>query len=357
MTNMKDVNNEKSLVDCEPKELTNSTNIDPIPKECADDTWPSQKRVARNPPDDWNMRKSRKMTLGQSGNCDPLMTGQIRNDPDNPNRQVVYRYSRALRGANDAMVDLFRNIEVLDLDGKAHIVPITWASQERAVAALLQDNVRKDNSLVVDRIRLPTMAIWATGHSPDQSRFTYQKAMSLMPWLDPFEEAGFTQREKFERDTVFGVTRGVPVNINYTLYVWTLYQTDMDQILEQIWLKFSPVAYLRIRGVWWEVIVTLDSEGNNLDIEPGDNKLRVIKYQFNMTAKSYIPQPITRISIPAPLSWAGHMTPEELKYVITELEDNVGILGETNTLQPVVDESKIDGLTETELLEKLSNES
>lgn len=333
MTNMKDTNLEKGLNDCEPKGQTNSINIDPIPLECADDTWPSQKRVPRNPPQDWNQRKSRKMTLGQSGNCDPLMTGQIRNDPDNPNRDVIYRHSRSLRGANDAMVDLFRNIEVLDLDGKAHIVPITWATQERAVAAILQDNVRKDNSLVVDRIKLPTMAIWANGYSPDQSRFTYQKAMSFLPWLDPFGETGFTQREKFEQDTVFGVTRGIPVNINYTLYVWTLYQTDMDQIIESIMLKFSPVAYLHIRGVWWEVIVTLDSEGNNLDVEPGDNKLRVIKYQFNMTAKSYISQPITRISIPAPLSWAGGMTDQEIKYVIGELQDNLGILGEKETLR------------------------
>ncbi len=356
MTNMKDVNNEKSLNDCQAPELTNPTNIDPVPKECADDTWPNQKRVARNPPDDWKQRKSRKMTLGQSGNCDPLMTGQIVNDLDTPDRGVIYRYTRALRGANEAMVDLFRNVQVLDLDGKAHIVPIMWASQERAVAALLQDNVRKDNSLVVDRIKLPTMAIWANGYSPDQSRFTYQKAMSLLSWLDPIGWGeGFTQREKFERDTVFGVTRGVPVNISYTLYLWTLYQTDMDQILEQIMLKFSPVAYLRIRGVWWEVIVTLDSEGNNLDVEPGDNKLRVIKYQFNMTAKSYIPQPITRIKIPAPLSWMGdNMTQEELKYVIGELEDNVGILSPTNTLRPTLDETKIEENQVEELFDNLS---
>jgi len=283
------------------------------------------------------------------------MTGQIRNDLDTPDRGVIYRHSRALRGANDAMVDLFRNIEVLDLEGKAHIVPIMWASQERAVAALLQDNVRKDNSLVVDRIKLPIMAIWASGHAPDPNRFTYQKAMSLLPWLDPLGEAGFTQREKYQRDTVFGVTRGVPINISYTLYVWALYQTDMDQILEAIWLKFSPVAYIRIRGVYWEVIVTLDGEGNNQDIEPGDNKLRVIKYQFNMTAKSYIPQPITRIKIPDPLSYAGAMSEEELKYVIGELEDNVGILDRPKVLADTVNNSEIPGLTEHDAVEKLSN--
>jgi hypothetical protein len=332
MTNAKNVNNEGSLSDCQAPELTNSVNIDPVPKECKDDNWPSQKRVGttkydgRNPPVDWRIRPTRnKWGIGHHGNCDPLMTGQMFNDLDSPNRDVIYRNSRALRGANEAMVDLFTNMHVADEDGKYHIVPIIWASQEKAVAALLQDNVRKDESLVVDRIRLPMMAIWANNYAMDRERFTYQKAMSFLSWLDPTSEGyGFTQREKFERDTVFGVTRGIPVDISYTLYIWTMYQTDMDQILEAVHLKFSPVAYIRVRGVYWEIIVTLDGESNNLDIEPGDNKLRVIKYQFNMTAKSYIPQPITRFKGPVTTPLAMGLSEEEMKKAIDELKSVTG---------------------------------
>lgn len=297
MTNMKDVNNEKGLQDCSAPELTNPTNIDPIPQECADDGWPSQKRVPRKPMTDWEQRHGRRMLLGTHGNCDPIQTGQIVNDLDTPNRNVIYRYSQALRGANEAMVDLFRNVKVLDMDGKQHVVPIVWASQERAVAALLQDNVRKDESLVVDRIRLPIMAIWASGYTLDQSRFTYQRVVRLVNWEDVEAETEGPRLERTASDTVYGVTRGLPVDISYNLYVWTLYNYDMDQILESVLLKFSPVAYIRVRGVWWETIVTLDGTGSNIDVEPGDAKLRVIKYQFNMTAKTYIPQPVTRINL------------------------------------------------------------
>jgi hypothetical protein len=336
MTNMKDANLEKSLVDCETKELTNSINIDPVPQRCADDGWPSQKRVAERPSTDWKLKPTRrKLGVGQSGICDPIMTGQILNDLDTPNREVVYRYTRALRGADEAMLDLFRNTVVLDEEGKSHIVPILWASQEKAVNAILQDNVRKDNSLVVDRIRLPIMAIWANQLTLDQTRFTYQKAISLMEWLDPDGVAGFTLQEKFQKDTIFGVTRGLPININYTLYVWTLYIEDMNQIVEQVMLKFSPVAYIRVRGVWWEVIVTMDGTANNLDIEPGDAKLRVIKYQFNMTAKTYIPQPITRLKPPLPNpcvspcenieeeSPLANLPPEEFERTLKEIEKQV----------------------------------
>lgn len=335
MTNMKDANNEKSLTDCQVPGDPNSTNIDPVPEECGYDGWPSQKQVLRNPAADWKIggpdglpppsqSGKRKLGIGQSGLCDPLQTGDIVNDLDAPNRNVVYRYSRALRGANEAMFDLFRNVKVIDEDGKAHVVPITWASQEKAVAAILQTNVRKDNSAVVDRIRLPVMAIYSSGHSIDMRRFTYQQAQSFLPWLDSCEGTfGFTKQEKFPRDTVFSVTRGLPIDINYTLFIWTMYQEDMDQILEQVLLKFSPVAYIRVRGVWWEVIVTLDGTTNNLEIEPGDDRLRVMKYQVTMTAKTYIPQPITRHPMPEPLAMAGSMTDREVQNTIEALEKSI----------------------------------
>lgn len=322
---MRDTNTEKTLTDCQPPVGTNSQNIDPIPPRC-DPGWYTQKRVAENPGVEWNQQHSLQKLgvqyLGQSGLCDPIQAGQIINDLDTPDREVIYRYTRAFRGNNEAMVDLFRNIKVLDEDGKAHIVPIIWASQERAVAALLQDNVRKDPTLVVDRIRLPIMAIWASNYALDLNRYTYQKARSLLYWWDCDKKAGFTTQEKYMKDTAFAVTRGLPMNITYTLYVWTLYQEDIDQILEQVMLKFSPVAYIRVKGVYWEIIVTMDSIGNNLDIEPGDKKQRVIKYQFTMTAKTYIPQPITRLKqLVNPFDEFKNINVEEIKELLNNLEN------------------------------------
>src|SRR6516165_4549050 len=129
MTNMKDENLEKSLVECQDKVGTNPTNIDPVPKECCDDGFPSQKRVPKAGAKDWGRRKTfNKLGIGQHGNCDPIMTGQIVNDLDTPERHVIYRYSRAIRAADEAMLDLFRNMIVIDEQGKAHTVPIIWAS-------------------------------------------------------------------------------------------------------------------------------------------------------------------------------------------------------------------------------------
>lgn len=230
--------------------------------------------------------------LGKANLCDPIQTGQIINEPKR--FDTIYRYSRALRGTDTAVMDLFRNLVVIDEDGKAHNVPIMWGTQEKAVAAIVQDNVRKDNSLVVDRIRLPMLAISSSDYQFNQSRYIYHRAIDYLRSESTNFKPGYTYNEKYEKDTIFGVAKGLPVDVTYTLYAWTLYVEDMNQILEQIILKFSPVAYIKVRGINWETQVKLDSIANNLDYEPGDQAIRVVKFMFNLTAETYIPQPIVR---------------------------------------------------------------
>lgn len=292
-------NPEQSLNPCNDKSpLQYPVNIDPPPPNCSEEypIPPSQKSVP-GPEEFFGLEDKNQMErvgIGQSALCDPVQTGQVVNDTDTPSRNTIYRYSKALRGCDEAVMDLFRNVVVIDDDGKYFPVPILWATQERAVAYVMQDNVRKDNSAVVDRIRLPIMSIYSNNIEFNQARYVYHKAIDYGRSLRSDFKPGYTANEKYKRDTVFGVARGIPVNISYSLFVWTFFIEDMNQILEQIVTKFSPMAYIRVRGVNWEVGVKLDSIANNLNVEPGNKAQRIVKYQFNLTAESYIPQPIVR---------------------------------------------------------------
>jgi len=276
--------------------LSEPLNIDQ-PTGCPTDPTadPSQRNAAQ-PAESWLEEVSNKKTgFGHHAQCDPMQTGQIINSLENPNRNTIYRYSKALRGCDEAILDLFRDLVVIDEDAKAHPVPIVWATQERAVAHILQDNVRKDNSGVVDRIRLPILACHSNSITFAQDRYIYHNALDYMRRYRDDLKPGFTIKEQIhERDTVFGVARGIPIDVGYTIYAWTFYLEDMNQILEQLLLKFSPVAYIRVRGVSWETIVKLESIANNLNVEPGDQDIRVIKFEFNLTAQTYIPQPVVR---------------------------------------------------------------
>ena len=233
---------------------------------------------------DQNMKKT---GFGASANSDPMQKGKILNDPEASNRAVLYRYSKGLRGCDEAMLDLFRQMVVIDEDGKAWPIPIMLGPPEKAVAAIIQENVRKDETLVVNRIRLPMLALTQSSIEFDTSRYSYHKALNY--FQDKNSKPGFTTSEKYEKDTIFGMARGIPVNMGYTLTAWTMYREDMNQIVEQIMTKFSQVAYIRVTGVPWEVIVKLDSVANNINNEPGDQDRKSTRLNSSHSQQSRMP--------------------------------------------------------------------
>jgi T4-like virus Myoviridae tail sheath stabiliser len=284
---------EKTLNECaDPNPLEPSLNLDtpqPYCPECPDNL-PSQKEVKFFEDLKKNMSN---IGIGQSALCDPMQTGQIAGDmAKTPNRNTIYRYSKGIRGCDEAMIDMFKGIVVIDEKGTEFPVPIIWATQERAVQAILQPNVRKDATQVTDRLVLPMLAIYQTDLAYNQQRYVYHEALNYFRGKDGKPQS--TIRERYNCDTVLGYSVGIPIDLSYQLTIWTAYIEDMNEILEQILLKFSPVAYIRVQGVWWEVMVKLTSIANNIDMEPGNQAIRIIKYQLNMTAETYLPQPITR---------------------------------------------------------------
>ena len=317
-------NYEKSLNDCpDLSPQGRSENVDPAPGFC-EQPADNQNNIGLGVDDSWmDDFLNKKTGLGSENNADPMQAGSIINEMNSVNNSTIYRYSKSIRGTDEAVMDLFRNIVVIDEDGKAHRVPIIWATQERAVAAVVQDNVRKDETLVVDRIKLPILAISSTEYSIDPARYTYHKALHYI--RDYTGKPAFTASEKYERDTVFGVSRGIPLNIGYTLYAWTMQVEDMNQILEQILTKFSPIAYIKVRGVLWEVCVKLDSIANNLNTEPGDQALRVVKFQFGITAETYVGQPIRRDKtvLKTKTDFVNSLNEAEISEVIKRLEESV----------------------------------
>jgi len=302
--------------------LGQSNNIDPPPGYCNKD--PLNQNNVDGAKESWfTDSQNTKTNLGQENNCDPIQSGKIINDLETPVRDTVFRYAKSLRGTDEAVMGLFRNIVVIDESGKAHPIPIIWGTQERAVAFMLQENARKDDTLVVDRIRIPMMSISSTGYSFNQNRYTYHAAVNYL--RDVKGKPSFYGSEKYEKDTVFGVSRGIPIDVSYKLGIWTLYVEDINQILEQIFLKFSPISYITVRGINWEIPVKLDSIANNLNQEPGDAALRVIKYEISLTAETYVAQPLVRKKtvLETRTEFVNGLKEEDITEVIGRIEESV----------------------------------
>jgi hypothetical protein len=286
--------NPENLQGCSPSNpVSPDYNIDKAPPYCKGDgcppETPNQNKINTILGDGNKTKKG----LGQAVFCDPTSTGQITPDPNSLDKSTIYRNSRAIRGVDEAVMDLFKKIVVEDEMGVFHQVPIKYGSQEKAVDFIIQDNIRKDNSLVVDRIKLPLMSIYNAGVSPNMNRYTYSGARNYFRTQANNMKPGLMVNEGKPNSTILSVSRGIPIDVSYTLTVWTLFIEDMNQILEQIILKFDQLAYIRVQGVQWESVVRVDSFASNLDTEPGQDR-RVVKYQINLTAETYIPQPIHR---------------------------------------------------------------
>jgi hypothetical protein len=315
---------QKSYVECNPKGPLGNVNLDQAPPYCST----NNEENLRAPNDEtlnWLKDQTMKKTgFGSRVDCDPAQRGYIVNDLENVDRSIVYRYSKSIRGTDEAILDVFRNVIVIDEDGKAWPIPVILGTPEKAVAAIVQDNVRKDETLVVDRIKLPIIAITQNSIDYDLERYSYHKAVNYFSRSDD-GKPGFAIKEKYTRDTVFGFAKGIPVNIGYTITAWTMYQEDMNQIIEQILTKFSQVAYIRVTGIPWEIIVTIDSIANNVDQEPGDSAIKVIKYEFSITAKSYICQPITRQKavLKARIDFVDGLSEETITEVLASIEESV----------------------------------
>jgi len=264
----------------QPPETHKSVNIDSPPPYCRDGKAQGSSGTIDQKPffESQEDEASRDMSWledgtfdlkgqGASALCDPMQTGHIVNEQGGspPNTGTVYRYAKSIRGTDEAVRALFNDIVVIDPQGKVHPVPIIWGTQEKAVAYLLQENTHKDESLIVDRIKLPMLAVHAQDYKYAQDRYVYHKAIDYLRDRKDHMRPQFTTTEKYERDTVFGVSKGIPLDISYTLYAWTMYEEDMNQILTQVITKFSPMAYIRVRGISWEIGVKLDSIANNVN--------------------------------------------------------------------------------------------
>jgi hypothetical protein len=113
----------------------------------------------------------------------------------------LYKYSKFIHRGDEATMDEFRDISVIDEEGLAHHVPLIWADDKKAVEVTTNEYcLQKDDNIIVDRIRLPLLNV-------------------------------------SNRTITFD---GKNIHSHYNLTARTLYKDDMDEIVEQILLKFHP---------------------------------------------------------------------------------------------------------------------
>ena len=179
---------------------------------------------------------------------------------------ISFVYKESLR----AMITSFNDVGYIDSEEKFNSILCIHANAERAIAKLKQEN----------NIILPIISVGQTTSDNDSAR---QKTESLLV------------NEKYwdaKKNRAYRILSLAPraVNVRYQVNIWTKYMSDMDQILEQIRLKFNPEMQVPTEFSTLAKAY-LDSEDDVGQITVSDKQDRVLKKTMNIVLRTYIPSP------------------------------------------------------------------
>lgn len=192
-------------------------------------------------------------------------------------RKVIYKMTRAkdnvsfvYRESLRAMISQFSDVGYISSEEKWTDVKCIHANAERAIAKLKQEN----------NIILPILSIGQTTSDNDTDR---QRTESLLV------NEKYWDKEKHRAIRVLSLAPRA-VNVKYQINLWAKYMSDMDQMLEQIRLKFNPEMQVPTEFSTLAKAY-LESEDDVGEITVADKADRVLKKTLNIVLRTYIPSP------------------------------------------------------------------
>lgn len=200
------------------------------------------------------------------------------------------------------LIGTFGKIHYVDRNNNSINVKCFHANQERAVA----------RSTVGDNITLPVITISEDSTAEGTNRRRYGTMLV-------HEKYWHKRQQRAIRTLSMAPT---PVDITYTINIWTKYKEDMDQIREYIFLLFNPdlEVELKSNNVTKSFIV---NESDVEQEEAPDREDRILKKSIQITVETYIPSPKFLYTSTGKI--------EKLNYQIAGLGDSVQVVSSDNT--------------------------
>ena len=207
-------------------------------------------------------------SVGRSSNTiwRNYISNTIRNSTLSP-----FVYKEVLR----ALISSFSNLYYVEGTDKLQKIKAMHSAPERAVAKKFQEN----------NIVLPVITIHQLGAKSDDAKRRYDNVLiQSTKWDDDTQRA--------ERVIA---TADVPVSLTFSVNLWVKYMEDLDQISQNIRMKFNPSFDVQTPFTN-SLKVFLDDESNNNNITVGDREDRLLRKSFSITTELYIPSPRFKVT-------------------------------------------------------------
>ena len=184
--------------------------------------------------------------------------------------QAQHNISFVYRESLRSMIASFNDIITLDDEQKLKDVKVYHANAERAIAKLSQEN----------NIVLPIISISQTVSQDDTDRRRYESVLVHEKYWDEEEH-------KAKRIVSLAPTA---VTISYQINIWCKYMSDMDQIVEQIRLKFNPEMNVPTQQSTLAKAM-LGGEDDVGSLVAQDKQDRILQKSFAVSLRTYVENP------------------------------------------------------------------
>lgn len=199
--------------------------------------------------------------------------------------QNQYFYNKSLRKLVVAFGSLFSDIVVehpnSDNVNSQIKVPITYAPQEKFIRRLLEPSSITDNTRIENQ--LPRLSYIMSGVNIDASRRLNKSNSFQSPGVDGNGDC---------TNTGLQVTERVPVNVGFSLFIYTRNFDDTLQIVEQIIPYFNPdhIISIDMNDAQTNILIPITMIQNNItekyDGDFGGRRINISSMSF--VAKSFI---------------------------------------------------------------------
>lgn len=207
-----------------------------------------------------------------------------------------YFYPKSLYTSIVAFADQFNDmsVRVYDQDGRivgVKPVVMTLAPKEKIASILLRSDTN-DVDPQVDNY-LPRISVNKTGITWDANRMRgkFDSRLVNIEYLD--YESGDNKPTKREMQIDL---KPIPYNLSFEVIIWTKYETDMQQILENILPWFAPEDHLSIKernfGIERKSKVSLDNISINNQFELGESDRRILQTVMTFTMETVVYKPM-----------------------------------------------------------------
>ena len=184
----------------------------------------------------------------------------------NAQQLIAETYKETLR----FMLGTFGSLKTITPENEIMPVPCINATAERAVAKLYQEN----------NIILPIITVAQNNSIDDPARRRIKDIVLNESYWDEVRKRAFRVVSLAPR----------ALNITYDINLWTKYNEDMDQLVEQIRLSFSPNISIITKYTNSTAAFIVD-ESNDSVVVVGDREDRGLRRKFEIQVEGYIPYP------------------------------------------------------------------